>query len=44
MQSIHEHDDGVIDLGVASVDTQGSVTGDLDAIGLQLNNTGIADD
>ena len=44
MHNIHEHDDGVIELGVASVDTRGSVTGDLDAIGLQLKNMGIADD
>ncbi|WP_257555921.1 benenodin family lasso peptide [Sphingobium sp. CFD-2] len=44
MQNIHEHDDGVIDLGVASVDTQGTVMGDIDSIGLQLGNNGIADD
>lgn len=44
MQNIHDNDEVIVDLGTASVETQGSVRGDVDQIGLQLLAMGIADD
>jgi hypothetical protein len=39
-----EHDEDIVDLGAASVETQGAIRGVLDLTGGQLNQMGIADD
>ncbi|WP_145205949.1 benenodin family lasso peptide [Sphingobium sp. B2] len=44
MQKIHDNEEMLVDLGVASTETQGSVQGAPDSIGLQQLDLGIADD
>ena len=44
MTSIIEHDEMVVDLGVASVETKGVGQGAFDSIGTEKAQLGIADD
>ena len=44
MNNINEHEDSVVDLGVASVETKGAALDDSDNIGGQVRQLGIADD
>lgn len=44
MQKIHEHDEVVVDLGVASVETKGAGVGLADNLGTQIKQFGISDD
>jgi hypothetical protein len=44
MQSIVEHEAVIVDLGAASVETQGAGNGSEDVLGTQIKQSGIADD
>lgn len=44
MSNIHEHEDRVVDFGVASIETRGAALDDSDNIGGQVRQLGIADD
>jgi hypothetical protein len=44
MSNINEHEDSIVDLGVASVETKGAALDDSDNIGGQVRQLGIADD
>ncbi|RSU54922.1 benenodin family lasso peptide [Sphingobium yanoikuyae] len=44
MKTMDKHEDAVVDLGAASVKTQGVIGRGIDSLGLQEYATGIADD
>lgn len=44
MKNVIEHNEVVVDLGVASVETQGAGVGLEDSLGTQIRSIGIADD
>ena len=44
MTSIIEHDELVVDLGAASVETKGAGVGNADSLGTEIRQMGIADD
>lgn len=44
MQNVIEHDEVIVDLGAASLETKGVGQGDFDSIGTEKVRLGIADD
>jgi hypothetical protein len=44
MQNVIEHDEVIVDLGTASLETKGVGQGDFDSIGTEKARLGIADD